>query len=238
MNIYEFVNNDPLSRFDILGLWGPNVHHIATRDWAQGLGYPSDAAEAIGLADDEVDNNIHTGWAPGIFGDQSYHFDINKGAGVDTRMQHYQKHLKAALDACTDPQDDPITAATQLGTALHPYQDWVAHGDYGMFDKGGLYSPHNWQSDQPTTWGKVHEYPDNVRLDAENGPNGRPAGRAMQTVIVNFGQSIRSYAIYQPGTRRISLTRDMTTSTLKGFRNYVERSAVPACKCRKYFGVP
>ncbi|HPT16148.1 MAG TPA: RHS repeat-associated core domain-containing protein, partial [Kiritimatiellia bacterium] len=236
LNIYAYVDNDSLSRYDILGFWGPNVHHIATRDWAQGLGYPSDAAEAIGLADEAVDHGS-TSWSP-VSGDQSYHFDMNKGVGADSRMQHYQRHLKAALDACTDPVDDPLTAANQLGTALHPYQDWVAHGEYGMYDKGGIYSPHNWQSPQARTWGNVSDYPDNVRLDAVNGPNGRPAGLAMHTVIVNFGQSIRSYAIYQPGTRRISLTRDMTTSTLNGFRDYVKRSAVPACKCRKYFGVP
>ena len=236
MNIYEFVNNDPLSRFDILGLWGTVVHLTATRDWAQGLGYPSTAAETIGQADEKVDSG-KTGFMPAPFGTQSYHFDRNKGVGIDSRIQLYKKHLEAAQTACTAPADDPVTAATQLGTALHPYQDWVAHGEYGIHDDGRVLDRHNSRSPQATTWGEVWRYPDNVRLDAVNGPIGRPAGLGMHVILANMGFSVREYAIYQPGTRRISLTRDMTTGTLKEFRNYIQKNAVPACKCRKYFGV-
>lgn len=235
MNIYEFVNNAPLSRFDMLGLWGPNVHHIATRDWAQGLGYPSDAAEAIGLADEAVDHGS-TSFLP-IRGDQRYHFDRNQGVGIDSRMQRYQMHLEAAQAACTATIDDPTMAAAQLGTALHPYQDWVAHGEYGIYDDGNIWETHNWRSPQDETWGEVTSYPDNVRLDAVNGPDGRPAGMGMHVILANMGLSVREFAVYQPGTRRISLTRDMTTGTLKEFRDYVRNNAVPACKCRKYFGV-
>ena len=239
LNVYEFVNNDSLSRFDILGLWGTSVHLVATRDWARGLGYPSTAAEAVGQADEAVDGGkagAGTGFSPYI-GDQRYHFDRNKGVGVDSRIQLYREHLKAAQEACTAPVDDPINAAAQLGTALHPYQDWVAHGEYGIYDDGEIFDRHNSRSTQAETWGEKWRYPDNVRLDAVNGPNGRPAGLAMHVITVNLGVSVREYAIYQPGTRRISLTRDMTTGTLKEFRDHVKKSAVPACKCRKYFGV-
>ena len=80
-------------------------------------------------------------------------------------------------------------------------------------------------------------YPDNVGLDAVDGPDGRPARLAMQAVIVNLGVSVREYAIFQRGTKRINLTRRMTAATLTEFRNCVKQNAVPGCNCREYFGI-
>lgn len=237
VNLYSYVANQPIGRVDSHGLWGRDIHEFATTRWAKGFGYPDQAAAAIGAADEAVDHGTKN-WMP-IWGDQSYHFDRNKGVGKDTRIKHYEDHLKLAKEACTNPKDDPITAARQLGTALHPYQDWVAHGDYGFTDDGAIWFDgiHNKHSPQATTWGDVSSYPDNPMLDAVGGPNGRPAAPAMRTVIINFGVSVREYAIYQPGTQRYRLTKSMTEAALQDFRSHVRRNAIPSCKCIKYFGL-
>jgi hypothetical protein len=218
-----------------MGLWGTDVHLVATTRWEKQNGYPDQAASAVGEADEAVDGGFAgggTGWAP--WGDQSYHFDRNKGVGKDSRMQHYEDHLKAAKQACTKPTDDPKTAAKQLGTALHPYQDWVAHGEYGIYDDGNVWSTHNSLSPQKTLGDPSH-YPDDVGLDAVGGPNGRPAGLAMHVIRVNWGLSVREYALYERGFKRITLTRKMTSEALADFRNHVKQNG--DYKCKKYFGV-
>lgn len=237
LNLYSYVANRSIGRVDYLGLWGRDIHELATVRWAKALGYPNHAAKAIGAANEAVDHG-RKNWMP-IWGDQSYHFDRNRGVGKDTRIEHYENHFKLAKEACTTPKDDPLTAARQLGTALHPYQDWVAHGDYGFTDEGAIWPDgiHNKHSPQAATWGDVASYPDNPMLDAIGGPNGRPAGSAIRTVMINFGMSVREFAIYQPGTQRYKFTKNMTEATLHDFRNHVQRSAIPNCKCIKYFGL-
>jgi hypothetical protein len=142
-----------------------------------------------------------------------------------------------AQEACSWSTDDPVRAAEQIGIALHPYQDWVAHGDYGFSDPGDIWllGLHNRYSPQATTWGDVSTYPDNPTLDAVGGPNGRPAAPAMRTVTSWWGLAVREYAIYAPGMRRYSLTRSMTQQALVEFRAYVEQNS--GCQCRQYFGL-
>jgi len=154
---------------------------------------------------------------------------------------HYENHLKLAKEACTKPKDDPDTATKQLGTALHPKQDWVAHGDYGFTDYGqiGPDGAHNYYSPQPPTWGPVWHYPDDPMLDAVKGPNGRPAGLAMGTVVKFGGVALRQYAIYERGTmKRYRLTKSMTEDVLQDFLTHVRQNATPNCNCWKCFGIP
>ena len=75
--------------------------------------------------------------------------------------------------------DDPLHAAEQIGIALQPTQDWVAHADYGIYDEGGIYDKHNMFSPQtnllyyePEVW----KYPDLPSFAAINGPDGCAAG--------------------------------------------------------------
>ena len=234
-NMYENAGNDPVNRVDIIGLWGSDVHLVATTRWAKMSGYPDLAAGVIGIADEAVDGGFSgggTGWAP--WGDQSYHFDRNKGIGKDSRIQHFEDHFLAAKQACTKSRDEPEIAANELGTALHPYQDWVAHGAYGVYDNGNIWSTHNSLSPQKN-FGDPSHYPDDVGLDAIDGLSGRPAGSAMHVVVVNSGVSVREYALYERGFKRISLTRQMSTGVLIDFKNYVKQNG--DCKCRKYFGI-
>jgi len=98
-----------------------------------------------------------------------------------------------------------------------------------------VYTVHNQHSPQEERWGEVTGYPDHAGLDARGGPDGRPAGNALHTVMVKRGTSVRLYAIYEPGTKRIRLTKDLTVETLKEFREHVRKEA--GCLCKQYFGV-
>ncbi|MCE9616133.1 MAG: hypothetical protein K8T26_17815 [Lentisphaerae bacterium] len=236
VNLYAFVENSSINKIDGFGLWSANVHYDATKGWCLQNGYMNDSAETVAKADEAVDSGS-TSFMP-IIGDQRYHFDRNQGNRTDSRIELYKKHLEAAKAACTSPADDPATAAKELGTALHPYQDWVAHGEYGLYDEGAVYTVHNKFSPQTPTWGDVTDYPDNVGLDAIRGPDGRPAGLALQTVIKNLGVSVREYAIYEPGTKRVHLTERMTVSTLKTFKDHVRQNGNSSCKCKSAFGIP
>lgn len=236
MNLYGFVNNQPVNQIDALGLWGSNIHEVATKRWAKDLSYPDKAAGKIGEADDAVDGGITgggTGWAP--WGDQSYHFDRNLGNGTDTRLQHYNDHLKKAVDACSGTKDDPDTAVKELGTALHPLQDWVAHGEYGYHTTGNIWRVHNSLSPQ-TYFGDQSSYPDDITLDAIGSSDGRAAGAAMHVVNDGNGNAIGEYANYTHGSKRHMLTLQKSKDALNSFRNQI-RNDKSKCKCRDYFGI-
>ena len=254
MNVYAFVANNPLSSIDILGLWNANVHNIMTRDWARANHYPPDAAKAIGNADNAVDGGVlgvGKGWGP--WGDQSYHFNRSLGGGDDSRLRHNTEHLAKAEAACNMATDDPKEAAYQLGTALHPLQDWVAHGDYFIKWEGPVTSVHNaftLQNYIPLGIGAT-DAPDDVKLDAVGGPDGtpapdgRPAGAAVQYYrlagpVTRRGDPpaqgmLVDYAIYKVGGLRLAKTEVLTVGNLKSFRDYVEANG--GCKCKHYFGI-
>jgi hypothetical protein len=231
-NLYSPFKNTPLQLIDVLGLWATDVHYAATKRWAIAGSYPEQAAEMVGAADEAVDSiGSGTSFWP-LAGDQSYHFNRNLNGGPDSRYVHFADQKRKAESLCTIRlgNDFPEMAAVQLGTALHPMQDVVAHGDYGMRMPGIVYIIHNAFSPQ-RVYGDPTDYPDTTWLDAVGSPDGRPAGSAIH-VINNAGFD---YAIYAPGIRRWSLTRDRTESVLAGFRSYVKANG--GCKCKQFFGV-
>ena len=229
LNLYGFVGNNPISRFDVLGLWWSNIHHDATKRWAIADGYPSDAAETIATWDELVDHGINAPWP--IFGDQSYHFNRNRFGGPDTRLVHYTDHLGTAKRFCTASlgYDLPVPAAMQLGTGLHPLHDWVAHGDFGMH-MDSIYVVHNGFSPQKE-YGSPGDYPDMTWLDAV----GTPDGRATSAVIHVINNAGFDYARFEPGIKRWTLTKQLTDSALAEFLGHVRNYG--GCKCKSYFGV-
>ena len=225
-NIYSFVGNNPLNSFDILGLWDSDVHQFATTRWAKNIGYPDQAANIIGAADESIDHGPTTS----VGGDQSYHFNRNIRGGSDTRLDHFSEHIANAKRLCTSSQNDsPKEAAIELGKALHPLQDWVAHGDFGLGMHPSVWAIHNMFSPQ-RDFGKSSSYPDMTWLDAVGSLDGRPAGAAIQYI----GSSVIDYAIFTPGIRRWKLTKEKTESALEEFRNYVNING--GCKCKQFFG--
>ena len=127
-NLYRFVVNSPVEMFDAFGLWASDVHFGKTKAWAQGLGVPSGTAIEIGFWDDLVDsiydptqiNNANWSW----------HFNRNADGQVDSRLEHSNQQVFEAMRYCSYSHDEPRSAMSALGLALHPLQDSVAHGDY------------------------------------------------------------------------------------------------------------
>jgi hypothetical protein len=221
---------------DVLGLWATDVHYAATKRWAIAGSYPEQAAEMVGAADEAVDSlSGGTGpWPAPVPGDQSYHFNRNLNGGKDSREVHFADHKQKAETLCTIRlgNDLPEQAAVQLGTALHPMQDIMAHGDYGMAMRNSdVFIIHNMFSPQREFGWDASKYPDLTWLDAVGSPDGRPAGKAIRFI----GSSNFDYAIYTPGIRRWKLTKERTESALASFRSYV--AANGGCKCKQFFGV-
>ena len=234
---------------DPSGLWGEYVHRQLTTWWAKYVaGYPHVAAIAIGNADNGCDSG-----KTGPLRDVSYHLDrggtlpkqwhplfngvVNQMGLVraritDSRIRHFFEHLTQALAAIRPDVDDPQKAAYHLGMALHPLQDWVAHGDHAWTNPGRIGEYHNKRSPQ-REFGNQRHYPDDPKLDAVGGCDGRPEGRAIKTAMVNGGTAVRTYAIYERGTKRLNLTRKLTLSVLEYFQNAVRTYGGP--KSKAYF---
>jgi hypothetical protein len=230
-----------INLIDTYGLWGTAVHCDATEQWATGLKYQTTAAIAIGKEDDAVDGGI-TSPLP-LVGDQSYHFNRSSG-GTDSRLRHKEEHLQEAKEKCSsesqswlselfNSHDDPTGATEKLGKALHPLQDWVAHGDFGITTSGAIFVVHNHNSPQASLGSTTDRESavDSAQYDSD-GPDGRPAGAAMQT-----NRDGTEYALFHPGRGQIRFkkTQELTESALRDFLNHVKANAKPCGKCRKYF---
>jgi len=204
------------------------------------LGYKPIAAFEIGVADEAVDNYFGKIDPLPIGGDQSYHFNRNLSGGIDTRMMHFNYHYKRAMIACLPPMDMPEFAVRELGTALHPLQDWVAHGDYAMKNKGQIWTVHNSLSPQ-INFGSPEKYPDDITLDVIGSPDGRATrdviiDKEVRWVITPFGSVqlvYEDFAYYEKGSKRISMTRMMTAQELAKYYWFIESQG--GCYCKKYF---
>lgn len=125
----------------------------------------------------------------------------------------------------------PSDSVVQLGTALHPLQDWVAHADHGMREIIDLHYPHNGKSPQGDPLAVIG-YPDDTNLDAR----GSADGRAVESVlyfITSTGGRQSDYAIYEPGHKRMTLTRQKTQSALLDFRGFLIKSG--GCECKRFY---
>jgi RHS repeat-associated protein len=241
MNVYQYLASGPVHRIDPFGLWGSNVHYELTAWWAYQEGYSYNAATAIGAADNGVDGLNRGGTGPVPWGEQSYHFNRNLNGGTDSRIEHWLRHYQEAVRLCCKAIDRPVPAAEQLGTSQHPRQDWVAHADYAMKNKGNIWVVHNSNSPQKT-YGDPGSYPDDINLDVVGSPDGRATSNFIVDKLVvlegdtPYGPIVITYsdfAYYEPGTKRITMTENITRSDLAAFLRYVKEQG--GCKCKKYF---
>jgi hypothetical protein len=237
LNLYEYARCSPIKNIDAMGLWGSDIHYQETSNWAEMVQYPQEAAHTVGSGDEGIDYG-RTRPAPGV-GDLSWHFNTNRAGEEDSRIVHYRIQLDLAKQACGS-FDMPAEAAKNVGRALHPYQDWVAHGDYFEHMRY-VESIHNQYSPQ-WEFGSPSDYPDNPALDAIESPDGRPAGQAirLRRVVIRppYGfpyEEYYQYAIYGPGIHRYLMTEQLTKRTLYEFREWVR--VYGNCKCKKYFGI-
>jgi RHS repeat-associated protein len=226
-NLYEYCSNEPVGRYDPLGEWGPDIHREATTRWAKTLKYSKISAEAIGDADEKVDS----GGAP--LTNWGYHFDANYGAGKDSRLENHDTHVTNAIDACRCAMgnDDPLKAVNELGTALHPLQDWVAHADYFVDKTIPRRVIHNAGSPQTAFGPSPSKYPDDWLLDVDGSPDGRAVTATLHPTT--FMKMKSEYAIYRKGSSRYRMKHTMTTASLSQFYDFVARHG--GCRCRLYF---
>ena len=251
-NLYCFVKNNPMSRYDVLGMWGSDIHYDLTKRLAIRKNYSSSSAEFIGQQDINTDQDGSIGlWDSGFlnpFGGQAYHFNMNSAIG-DTRDSLFNMHMARAKGLChkkMGTSSSPRLAAYNFGRGLHARQDISAHGDFGK-DSGYNLSWHNSNSPQ-TKYGAPQGYPDAAQLDAEGDPYGQgvPRKDAIKTIILTMdvmdadgkliSQSYSSqYAIFKPGTQRLKLVTNDTNSALSEFWSFLTSDEC-SCECKNFFG--
>jgi len=243
-NLYCFVENHPVGRIDVLGLWSADVHRGKTKSWSMEVGFREDDAETIGYWDNGVDSDQDPFYLDE--GNWSWHFNRNSESEEDSRLAHARESLAKAKKACSGTswsENQPDLALTYLGQGLHPLQDWVAHGDFNSFaatpnmstvpgwNLSAKYSyAHNAQTNQAGMgWSTV----DDTNFDS-TGPNGRPVRSVMTQVGTSSYGDPLFMAPFQKGHQRLDLTESLTKAYLKEFLDFV-RSSPGGCKCKSEF---
>jgi len=240
-NLFGFVANHPQDRYDHLGLWNGDVHRDRTTQWAGELGISSEQAQNIGVFDAAIDviynpkqiNNRNWSW----------HFNrsVSSGPEDDSRLKHRNEELAKAKLECTNPTDEPTSAAAYLGYALHPLQDWVAHADFNRYEETpsisirSLYYWHNWGLGGWWSGWWTGGQPDDTHLDAPAGVDGRATRGVMElgTTLSNGDQIY--WVSFQPGGQRFAKTEQLTKDLVADFQAYVRANAKPCGRCRKAF---
>jgi len=247
-----------VNKWDYLGMWGTAVHYWLTKWWAESI-FTRKAAYWIATADEAVDGGDWGLWSNKSFlpliGDQSYHFNMPWSDTKDSRLEHFERHLDMAKESCSDDKesssfwgwlfggnmdytDEPEEAAKHLGIALHPKQDYYAHGDYGKYAANNFNIIHHNKYAPPYSWlagfGDASSYPDDPKLDAV-GPtkDGRPAGKALGGEDVQLGMKYVWYH-FEIGNKRITATKQQTLKALKDFKTHLKKQK-KCCKCLKFF---
>ena len=243
-NLYGYTNNESIQKYDVLGMWWSNVHFLKTMKWGVELGLTRESAFKIGTENEQVDGGAfgledYKSFLP-VVGTQAFHFYRSANGDKDSRLKLHSLFYNLAYKACKKEElswdangnlyqniSNPILAAKYLGIALHPLQDWVAHGDYGLDERSGVYVTHNSRSPQSTFGGDPGDYPDMMRLDVKGSKDGRATkqflisktekrpysttyGAIQYTTVKLPGK----YAIYETGYKRITLTEKLTKNLI------------------------
>jgi hypothetical protein len=233
VRLYIFTGNNSLSRHDVLGLWGSDVHMDLTRQWASEVGIDWIQSQNIGAANNGIDSEFD----PSVISDATWSWHFNRSTSGDSRLTHRDEELRKAKAQCTNPTDNAYNAAAYLGRALHPLQDWVAHGDFNR----------RLEAPSLTTWGPTriyywHNYfgpagvgaPDNPNLDSD-GSDGRATINHMK-LGYTFRDGDKVYwANFHGGRKRIEKTESLTKGLLSEFQRYVRENGKACGECRKAF---
>ena len=247
-NPYLFTKNNALSAYDSLGLWGEQVHRDDTTQWARQLGIDYAQSQNIGV----FNNFIDTIYDPKQINNKnwSWHFDrsVSGNERDDSRLQHRDEELAKAKKMCTNPTDEATTAAAFIGRALHPLQDWVAHGDFnrrletptltGVEFPETLHYWHNFDAGGPI-WGfRTAWYPDDPTLDADGTDVDSRAsfvgGQMHRGTILSNGDTTY-WTTFHTSSRRIRKTEQLTKDLLSDFQDYVRAYGKPCGNCQKAF---
>jgi RHS repeat-associated protein len=243
-NAYVFVENNGVNRYDVLGLWGPSVHYGLTVTWASQVGVDPTQSHNIGVADNGIDAVYDVGGILSPIRNDNWSWHFNRSLGSDSRLQHRAEEVTKAKQYCSQTTDDPYTAAAFLGRALHPDQDWVAHGDFNRVREepsltGYLYLEkefyiHNFDALSHTVGLYGPGDPDNPEMDA-NGPEGRATIETLKPGHHFWNNDQAYWTGFHGGHRRITLTERRTKSLLADFQGHVRANAKRCGQCWKAF---
>ena len=252
-NSYLFTRNNSLSAYDFLGLWKEDIHRDRTTQWATEVGIYWVQAHNIGIMDNAIDTIHNPGdrTHPITDANWSWHFDSSSSGNEsdDSRLKHRSEEVARAKQMCTNPTDAAFTAAAFLGFALHPLQDWVAHGDFNRRLETptltGVGFPeirhywHNWDAGANGASSLVAaNKPDDATLDADGTEiDGRAVFLGGE---LHFGTELsnrdRTYwTTFHTGSRRITKTEQLTKDLLSDFQNYVRANSKPCGQCQRAF---
>ncbi len=243
--LYGFVENDSINKVDCFGLWGSNVHYDRTLGWSLQRGISRYGAMRIAEHDDGVDKVfsplriINANW--------SWHFDRST-AGIDSRLEHFEQEIQIAMGLCNWKRfgaDYWREAALHLGRALHPLQDWVAHGDFNRNRQEeasslrhvGLYNSIRYSHNYGSFYlGSISQV-DDPALDSI-GVDGRPTIDKMHWTWPLPNGDVVYWADFRPGTQRINLTEQLTNKALNRFMRYVRTNGKSCGECQKMIASP
>jgi RHS repeat-associated protein len=240
-NSYCFVDNNCIHGYDAIGLWNADVHFGRTAQWAgdQGISYP--LSYNIGIVDAAIDDTYPTwSWTqPPSDRNWSWHFNRSRNGNPadDSRLKHQDEELTRAQHECTNPTDSAYNAAAYLGRALHPAQDWVAHGDFNRWTEtpslsiNSLHYWHNWDADGG--WWSAKQ-PDKPGLDAV-GVDGRADMSVLHLGTTLSNGDMTFWTRFHPGGTRIRRTEQLTKEFLAQFQDFVRLHAKPCGQCQGLF---
>ena len=233
INLLQYVKTNPLIRVDMYGLWGADIHYhmTALRAVFKTNMWPW-YAKMVGFHNNNIDS-IHF---PGTISHQelSWHFDTDghtedrpTWGATDSRYVHAERELKAAIAECREKSSDLdatiAKALEHLGHALHPVQDFVAHGTWKPWPT--LWHPNPVHPNGTDTWLLDFKYTSDgilVDWDALGGPPTPWPWDWFNT----------EKAWFKPGTKRKLLTENMTDAYLERFKSGVINTP---CFCKIYF---
>jgi RHS repeat-associated protein len=238
ISVYGFVHSSPPNLVDLLGLWGEEVHYRRTKEWIVQEGLSVEIAEAIARADNGVDELFD----PTEITNANWSWHFNRSLAGDSRLEHRDQAVALARKLCTGARDEVAAAAVYLGRALHPLQDWVAHGDFNRMTEAptlsGVGFPetrhywHNWEKGVVGN-GSTGE-PDDPELDSD-GAFGRPTIGTMHLgKTLSNGDSVY-WAGFHRGNQRIDFTESITKRLVDDFRAYVRANAKRCGECWNAF---
>jgi len=245
MSLYEYVISRPTVELDSHGLWGSDTHYVRTVFWA----YEENemlpwAAEWVGWWTNNVDvwkNPFTTVRA--ILG---WHFDTEGitepdpfWGPTDSRYLHAEEEFCKAISWCEDAKGQDLetkreyvrNAIEHLGKALHPVQDFVAHGTWQPWVTLRHLLPfHPFGKEGTDTWGLDFKYVPPTAITGDDGIL-RDWDHLPGWPLWPFGDPKRPPPYFESGPKRSKRTKKMTLDYLDRFKN--ESNGTP-CACMVY----
>lgn len=126
MNLYQYVQSNPITRVDPDGLWGRETHYgkggivMGTYDIADKVGFNKRCAEVLAAWNQGVDDMTSAVLFP------QYHFDPGRAEAYTRRWNRGVKKLNEAK-VWFGFQPSVYDGLARIGEALHSYQDGFSH---------------------------------------------------------------------------------------------------------------